>query len=539
MKKIAIMLIAAVAAFACTKPVTPSITGPTEVIISQDGSQVTFKVTSTVPWTANFKTLQEWATFSPKSGEAGETEIKVVAEPFTEPDIRETAIVFTGAGVVTEIPVYQLGLPTVKVWPEVLEFTSAASDDELTVSCNAEFQIAVDKDAESWLEVTPLLTKSLHDVVFKVSVKENPVYAVHDGERYGKIVISSEALEEPFEVAVYQDGISTSYFKANLSDVVTLAPTTTVAGEFEYGTTTSLAILGDNLIVCGGDGSAPTVLDKKTGANKGKLAIGDIKCYSVANDDAGHLLISNRIAYSTVTWAYQGGNWQVYYMSSITDTPHILIDTAALPYGCVGATITCRGDVTDNALIGAPTEFPGLTACNEVTVAIIKGGKQDGGLKNIAVKGHPGLSWAEGCWNTAPNNFPAFAFKSVNPTDGALIGWYDENHLWDVTLEGVATVNTTYAPGSWAANLCSADIHDGWLAYACGQFFPEWALKPEVNVYGPDGESYYIPTTSNGDAQVCTTADVAIEAAAGGANVFYCDYNCNIIEGMFIPALVK
>lgn len=330
-----------------------------------------------------------------------------------------------------------------------------------------------------------------------------------------------------------------AFLKNSLTNVVALSPQVEIAEGIEYGTMVSVAILGDNLIVCGGDGSAPTILDKKTGENKGKLNIGDIKCFSVANDDAGHLLISNRIAYSTTKWTYVGGNWLVYYMSSTTDTPHKLIDTAAIPYGCVGAAITCRGDVTADAIIGAPTEFPGLTVVNEVTYAIIKGGKQSGGLNNIIIKDHPGISIDKSCWNTAPGNFPAFVFKSASLNDGAMIGWFDDNKIWDITSTGNATLNSNYVGISNESNLIAADMRDGWFAYIGGAWFPEQGKKPEVMVYDANNHKYVIPTSTNGGEQVCTTADVAIEAVEGGANVYYVDYNCNIIEGIFVPEIVE
>lgn len=437
---------AAVAVVACKRnDPEPFIDAPVEVKIAQDGSEVSFTVSSSDAWTAVALPAAEWLAVAPTSGDAGKTEVKVSATAYEGCDSRETTLVITA----------------------------------------------------------------------------------------GEVVCG---------VSITQAGIYTSVFKDTLTNVVTLSPRVTIADrsdEVEYGTMVSIAILGDNLIVCGGDGSAPTILDKKTGENKGKLNIGDIKCYSVANDDAGHLLISNRIGYSTSHWAYIGGNWLVYYMSSTTDTPHKLIDTAAIPYGCVGAAITCRGDVTADAIIGAPTEFPGLTVVNEVTYATIKGGKQSGGLNNILIKGHPGLSYATGCWNTAPGNFPAFVFKSASLNDGAMIGWYDDNKIWDVTSTGDASVNSTYEAVSVMSNLIAADVRDGWFAYIGGAWFPEQGKMPEVMVYDANNHKYVIPTSTHGGEQVCTTADVAIEAVEGGANVYYVDYNCNIIEGIFVPAVVE
>lgn len=548
MKKFAILLLAAIAVIACKKdePITPtpqpeaSIQAPAEVRIAKNGAEVSFLVKSTTAWTA--ATTSEWLIVTPTSGKDGETEVKVSANAFEEDGVREATLIFTAGEVSCKVTICQIGNVPFSVSPMSMEFGSDTASMELAVTSEDEFTLSIEAGAEEWLTIDSVSKKDVVTTIYKVSVKENPVYMVHDGNRDAKITFTSISLPDPVVVTVHQDGKNTSLNKSKLSDVVTLSPRVTIADlsdEVEYGTMVSIAILGDNLIVCGGDGSAPTILDKKTGENKGKLNIGDIKCFSVANDDAGHLLISNRIAYSTSHWTYIGGNWLVYYMSSTTDTPHKLIDTAAIPYGCVGAAITCRGDVTADAIIGAPTEFPGLTVVNEVTYATIKGGKQSGGLNNIIIKDHPGLSYATGCWNTAPSNFPAFVFKSASLNDGAMIGWYDDNHLWDMAADGKVVVNETYEGISYASNLIAADMRDGWLAYIGGAFFPEWNLSPEVFVYDANNHKYVIPTSTNGGEQVCTTADIAIETVEGGVNIYYVDYNCNIIEGMFIPTYTK
>ena len=50
------------------------------------------------------------------------------------------------------------------------------------------------------------------------------------------------------------------------------------------------------------DGKTPlALLDKKTGEKKGTLNTGEIAVYSITNDDAGHLIPSNRNAYDKAT----------------------------------------------------------------------------------------------------------------------------------------------------------------------------------------------------------------------------------------------
>ena len=99
MKKIALMMLVAVAAIACEK--TPDIVPEikittTELTVPVEGNEnLVIEFNSNVDWTAKVKEDIEWVTISPAKGAAGDAKITAVVDPTDQNEERKATIEIT------------------------------------------------------------------------------------------------------------------------------------------------------------------------------------------------------------------------------------------------------------------------------------------------------------------------------------------------------------------------------------------------------------------------------------------------------------
>ena len=109
MKKIALMLMVAVAAIACNpqEDIVPEIkVTSTETTLPLAGTEdMSFKIqfNTNVAWTAALKEVSEWCTITPASGVAGDASVTVIALENPTEEERTATVVITAGSAVEEV----------------------------------------------------------------------------------------------------------------------------------------------------------------------------------------------------------------------------------------------------------------------------------------------------------------------------------------------------------------------------------------------------------------------------------------------------
>ena len=539
MKKIALMMLVAIAAIACNKQdeIVPEINvTTTEFTIPVEGSEeeaFLVQFNANVDWTAALKEVEaaEWCTITASSGVAGNASIGIVAVENETKEIRTATLVITAGTAVKEVVLTQ---DQVDAFELVKEFDYVAAEGgayELKVKTNVPYEVTVDVD---W--VTVASTKAFEEKTTTLNV--NP-YDVVEGTRVATLTLTAEGIE-PLEFVLYQEGPEAKVWGLDLRTVATRHSTVTNAVAETFNATYSLALFGDDLVLCVGDGTAPIILDKETGAKKGTLDVGDAKPYAIANDDAGNLVLANRVYNYWTSYEF----YTVWYIKAGTSEVVKLFDIYSdFEYytSYIGAGITVSGDVTTNAVIASAFEgYPGVSGENMLLVFDVKGGTPE--MSKLTLTGFKTLTWWEGYWVEAAGNYPGFAFLGTSSAEGGLLVGYDANivHTFDAT--GACTAITEpLADGNYAANVLELEKvgNKTLLAVATGCQFPDYGISPVMAVYDLETKSVVAtPKTTNYATDdyvtylnaASPTSDIVIEAVDGGFNVYYVDNNCSAVE---------
>ncbi len=534
MKKFFALFAVAAMLFACEEPVpetTLSLDNEADATlnIATDGGQKVVAFSTNAAWTAAADA--EWITVTPAEGVAGTAlELTIVVAKNETFDNRAGKVTITAGEKVAEIAVNQVQTDEMNVGDATILYIGYEGGEvELPVNHNIEYTVT--SDAE-WAVVGG--TRALTTSKTVINVAKNGTGA----ERTATLLVEAEGFEA--EVYLVQKG---NVFSTTVVEVLGDRVSSFVSGPMTGSAVTSLAILGDQLVVCPGDGQASKLINKATGAVEGTLNTGDFVAHFVANDDAGNLILCNRNLYDTTTYWWTA-DFQLYYMTSATATPVQLINGAK--YGPIGAGLEVRGDVTNNAIIIAPYEgIPGVTMAVQMEVWQVAAGVVAEPIQ-IQPSGYVG-TWSAGAWNCAPGNFPAFALISENIADGALFAVYEENAIYHIDGTTFAATKVVDDPvgGNFALNsmmirtIGSTPV----AAMAAGSHFPNYGEAPIVLVFNVSTQELIAqPTTVNYATEdgatfwdgVSPTSDVAIEATEGGAMVYYINNNANSIEGFFV-----
>lgn len=540
MKKFFAIFAVAAMLFSCEEPVpetTLSLDNEANATLNLSTEAVEKVVTFTTnaAWTAAADAA--WITVAPAEGVAGtaiELTINVAANDTF--DNRAGKVTITAGDKVAEIAVNQVQTDEVNVGDaEILYVGYEGGEVELPVNHNIEYTVTSDAD---WAVVGG--TRALTTTTTVINVAMNTTGA----ERTATLLVEAAGFE--YEVYLTQSGKA---FSTTVCDVLGAQVTTFTSGPMSGNAMVSIAVLGDKLVVCPGNGEATKLLDKTTGEVVGTLNTGDFVPYYVESDDAGNLVMCNRNLYdpSTGWWT---ADFQVYYMTSETATPVQLINGAQ--YGAIGAAFDVRGDVTADALILAAHEgLPDISMGASVEVWQIAGGVAGESTK-ATVTGISPL-WGAEAWNCTPHNFPSFALVGDTIEAGALYGFYDNNNLHFMDGNFASTV-VAPAMYDWQRSLASIDIHNvngaPIAAITGGDLFADYGASTPIYILNVATQQVVATLATFNQAtdwvlneatswytfwpSVNATADITFETIDGGLVVYYIDNNHNSIEGLVV-----
>jgi hypothetical protein len=301
----------------------------------------------------------------------------------------------------------------------------------------------------------------------------------------------------------------------------------------------TLAVSGNNLVICMGDGSAPVYVNKLTGVKLGTIALGSAPAAGITSDEAGNILLSNHVD--------GGGEFSLWVTSSVTEEPvlfHTFANTTDLP---MGRKIRVIGDVKSEAQIVATLEgIDGVTTSSKFWVLKVEGGK----VVSAEVKDVAGTGLA---WGSAPVNGTAICGASVNPADGWFGAAYDANVIHWLKADGTdgATAGTSDG-NSWGWNCNNFDSkrfnNANYLTMFVVSHFPAWGIGPRLYLYdvtnpaslsGDFGDTgaLVMSNTSIGWFQTGSYAiasgDVVLAPSADGfmLYVYYYDHNSQVLGG--------
>lgn len=236
---------------------------------------------------------------------------------------------------------------------------------------------------------------------------------------------------------------------------------------------TTLAAIGNYLIMSSGDGSTPIYLNRMTGAKLGTIVLGGASSTgSVANDNNDNLIISNT--------AQSGEKLNIYRTKSVKKAPTLYLsyqNSSGLPI----SRILVQGNLDGEAQIVATCDgIAGITNSSQVVRWIVSGGVP-GAAQVVTFTGVQ--SWGGGATNTQ------VAPVSTNVLDGYFTGAYDSNVVYYVNgtnNAGTATVSDG-SGNSWAMNQNRLDVRTfnnaRYLAVGSTSHFPQWGIKGMVYLF--------------------------------------------------------
>lgn len=530
MKKFFAIFAVAAMLFACEEPV-PETTltldneADATMNITNEECQKVVAFTTNAAWTAAADA--EWITVTPAEGVAGtaiELTIDVAANDTF--DNRAGKVTITAAEKTAEIAINQVQTDEVNVGElTILTIGYEGGEVQLPVNHNIEYTLTSDAD---WAVVGG--TRALATTTNIITVAKNGTAA----ERTATILVEAPGFE--YEVYITQAG---SIFSVNSTTVVPQIGNVTISDGTEgAGGVVSIALWDGKLVVCPGDGSATKLVNKATGAVEGDLATGGFVPYYVANDDAGNLVMSNRVhnnVWDGVT------TFEVRYLTpgSTTAVQALKADWQTRHNGCGMAV---RGDITKNAAILVPSEFPANGGTSEVNGWEFVDGVP-GAFQQFILTGFRGAyDWfGDGYWRNAPI-VNSFALMGTTLAEGAvMLGCYPDNGVYVVNGTACTSVQAEVFNGNYAANAIDVISANGkaYIAMSAAGHWASWC-PAQTLVYSFDGTAIELVATPSSisycttDYLGGTTSDVCMEAVEGGLNVYRLDNSTTSLEGFFL-----
>ena len=527
MKKIAYLLFAVVAMVACQQKVEiePSISvNPTPIVLPVEGVDafgLTF--TSNVDWTASLSDKTDWISISPATGVAGKATIKISALPNATYDVRTIELSLKAGNLVVPISIVQEAASGAEQVTESLEFEAKGGSQALTIKANVPAK-AIVIAGEEWLSVAPADTKGLVNIDWMVSAE---AYDVYDGFRSGTILVVplDENLEE-YTIQVNQYGVKTVLWSIPMNSVLSRVLTTDIEGT-AVETSVSIAVFDNNAYVADGTGAC-VILNKATGEKVSNFTP-EVPAYSVASDEAGHLVWCNRTV---------AGEFKIYAQESANATPKQIASVSGI---ALGKSLNVKGNVFGTAAIFVPTD--GFSS--EIITWQVENGTATQG--SIVLSDFIGVTWWAGVWQSG-SAIPAVCPISDKVSDGGLIASYGNNVPYRFDGDGVClSSETEIVDGNNAAT--SFELRkvgdQAFLVCAAGCYFPEWGIAPVVLIKDSmSDEAYKLANTStyysediNLGYAVTAHADATMEPSKDGVmTIYHINHNCNSIECIWIPA---
>lgn len=167
----------------CQKAPELTLTGPTSIELSADGSRSTFTFTANRDWTV--RSSDSWVIISPSSGTAadGNITINVSCAANTTYEDRTATITITMEELSQKVSVRQPANLGIVLPTQAFELASDARTLEVTVQSNVQYSVEIDCD---WIKHNR--TKGLTTNILSFNVEENKTYDA----REGRITIKSQ-----------------------------------------------------------------------------------------------------------------------------------------------------------------------------------------------------------------------------------------------------------------------------------------------------------------------------------------------------------
>lgn len=330
MKKIALFLSIVVAAIACDKvePITPpefDFANP-DVLIPYQGSEdesLKLEFTTNVAWTAELDQTYDWVSISPKSGEAGEASITVIATPNDKAEVR-SAVITVKAGVsVLVFDVVQEAYPALEVEPTEVEFEANGGTKEVAVNATVEYVVTMPEN--DWLSYE----YNAETGVYALTAAANEAYA----PRSLTVTLSNNVDGVSASLVVTQSGRASVLWEKALTDYSGIT----------LGNPLHLAYKDGLLAIS--TGTAVHVVKADDGTYQAPVTLPEgFVVSSLTNDDAGNVVLAGDIA------AYATGD--VYAITSLSDLNPVKVATMQNDvYSFNAGNLRAGGDVTKNGVL--------------------------------------------------------------------------------------------------------------------------------------------------------------------------------------------
>ena len=418
MKKIALMMLVAIAAIACNK--TPEIVPEikvttTDLVIPVAGSE-NFKVefNANVEWTAKFKEVVDWCTVTPASGVAGDVAVTIIADENTVEEERTATLVLTARTAVKEVVITQeaLFVPRLSLSAESVTLPLEGTQTEVTVTTNVDYTVTAEEN--NWLTVT----KNGNKVAFKATANE--AYE----SRTVAVTFATQHEGVGAVINVTQDGKAVRLWTKQVADLE----------GFDVNKRVKLAKWGEKLLVS--NGTQVYVLNPATGAVETKIAVpGGMVADNLLVDDAGNLLLGTDMPNSSAV--------ALYYVADPTKPePQLIFTYAGDYYAAQSGNIRVKGNIKDDAVITA-------VASDGAGGAVLYWTVTDGVCSPYTWINPPYTAWSVGSLCAAPVG------KTI--ADGIFyIGYggdYNLRYAKDIVAGGGNTWGVSYTTGSsWMEN---------------------------------------------------------------------------------------
>lgn len=511
---------AAIAVIACNpqEEVVPEITvATTDFTLPVAGTEdMSFKVdfTTNVDWTAALKEASDWCSVTPSSGVAGEASVTIIALENKVEEERTATLVLTAGAAVKELVLTQEALFVPRLVAEgSVSLPTDGGSAELTVNATVEFTLA--EEAE-WLTCTVDGKK----VTFTAT--ENTA----EDARAATVVLTNKEYSLSASIEVVQDGTCKLLWAINMADVMNRPAQAPMFSTDEKPTAVSIALYDGNVVLSAGDGSEPVKLNKATGEKVGTIATGDFKPYSVRQDDAGNLVMANRL---WNRWTAYGNWFRIAYLApGATEVANVIAD---VDEEYIGVSLNVAGDVTKDATIIIP-HHNGDYANNVMSVFNVAGGVAT--QTNLVMNGFKGVGWAGGCFGTWPHNVPGVALLG----DTALTAGYESNvlqllNLADGVCTDIASLDAAHPDqgGNYAPTGMDVRMINGkpYLAVAMCSFWSGpvfvyiFDVTAQTLVYSWCDAPTMDPKTASDTNYDYMSTSVTLEAAEGGMVVYVAD----------------
>lgn len=535
------MVLVAIAAIACNKeePVVPEIkVTTTEFTLPLAGTEdMSYKVefNANVAWTAALKEAADWCTITPTSGAAGDAAVTVIALENKLEQERVATLVLTAGTAVQEIVLTQEALFVPRIVAEDVAIPTAGGAAEVAVNATVPFTVTYEAE---WLTYEA----SANKVVFTATENTDP------DPRAVLVTLANAEYDVEAVIEVSQEGTSKLLWAVNMADVMNRPAQAPMFSTDQRPTAVSIALYDGNVVLSAGDGSEPVKLNKTTGEKVGTIATGAFKPYTVKHDDAGNLVMSNRV---WAKWTAIANSFALAYLAPNSTEVVTLVDTGvgdddgSLREEYLGVAMNVRGDVKSNATIILPHQN-GDYAHNVMSVFSVTEGVTT--KNNLTMNGFKGVGWAGGCFGTWPHNMPGVALLGPALANGAMVAAYESNVLQHLSLtDGVCTDIASLddahpdQSGNYAPTGMDVRVINGkpYLAVAMCSFWSgpvfvyiidveaktliySWCDAPAMDPKQADQTNYDYMSTS-----------VTLEAAEGGMVVYVADKCSGTIAAKF------